>query len=627
MRNRKGNMTIKHKKIYFILLLFVFWTGIVMNTNAKSYRYYYEQLNETEKQIYDEILEQVTIQNREITIKWPEKIEFETVTRQDPELEEKKQQCSEEVKQRIQNVLDALIQDEPQFFWMDIGTTTEKWSFQGTGIIGNIVWTMKPVEVSIGTNYTSEQVQELNRRVEGIDIPGETRQQKLDVMHRYLCELIEYDETAPHAHEPYGALIEGRAVCEGYARSLKWLCDREEIPCVLVIGDAIDTNGNTVTDSSILSVSKVLVTDHYENEIINNDTELHNPNDTQNTTEIIYVNENDIPFVMLDTSASLTSPATREAVYIEFGYGPSNAQVKLFSSSIKLNGQNIATNNFIYPDDDIQAENQYFRQYIHGLTPTDAINGSDQQGSSNSPLHYSYKTYTLGNNVSDKGDLTFGTEINNIEGLYEIELQYRLLTDGQDYRRLAKFKFYLITENTYNQINESTTFNYTEKIDNTKRLLDGSTTTEDTPYSKQHYFKFTNIYTSVVTGGTFSSSQTSMYTSLNAPTVLMYPTLTYNPEKYKISYTKTLYNKQESYDLSFNTEYLANQTERGVLTITKTYGSTVTTERLYYTKNENGYYEVTLTFDEVGEYVFDKEPSFLLFFEMENSWQVGVTTC
>ena len=160
MRNRKANMTIKHKKIYFILLLFVFWTGIVMNTNAKSYRYYYEQLNETEKQIYDEILEQVTVQNREITIKWPEKIEFETVTRQDPELEEKKQQCSEEVKQRIQNVLDALIQDEPQFFWMDIGTTTEKLSFHGTVIIRNIVWTMKPAEVSIGTNYTSEQVQE-----------------------------------------------------------------------------------------------------------------------------------------------------------------------------------------------------------------------------------------------------------------------------------------------------------------------------------------------------------------------------------------------------------------------------------------------------------------------------------
>lgn len=227
------------------MMLCVFWLEAFMNGNAQSYRYYYEQLNETEKQIYNEILENVDIQNREITIEWPEKIEFETVTRQDPELEEKKQQSSEEVKQRIQNVLDALIQDEPQFFWMDIGTTTEKWSFQGSGIIGNIVWTMKPVEISIGTDYTPEQVQELNQRVEGIDIPGETRQQKLDVMHRYLCELIEYDETAAYAHEPYGALIEGKAVCEGYARSLKWLCDREEIPCVLVIGDAVDTNGNT----------------------------------------------------------------------------------------------------------------------------------------------------------------------------------------------------------------------------------------------------------------------------------------------------------------------------------------------------------------------------------------------
>lgn len=244
MRNKKGSITIKYRKIYFIMMLCVFWLEAFMNGNAQSYRYYYEQLNETEKQIYNEILENVDIQNREITIEWPEKIEFETVTRQDPELEEKKQQSSEEVKQRIQNVLDALIQDEPQFFWMDIGTTTEKWSFQGSGIIGNIVWTMKPVEISIGTDYTPEQVQELNQRVEGIDIPGETRQQKLDVMHRYLCELIEYDETAAYAHEPYGALIEGRAVCEGYARSLKWLCDREEIPCVLVIGDAIDTNGN-----------------------------------------------------------------------------------------------------------------------------------------------------------------------------------------------------------------------------------------------------------------------------------------------------------------------------------------------------------------------------------------------
>lgn len=237
-------MKLKKRKRYFISILCVFWLQGVAFVNAESDQYYYEQLNDTEKAIYNEIVQNVTIENREIEIEWPEKIQFETITRHDADLEVKKQQSSEEVKQRIQNVLDALMQDKSEFFWMDIGKTTEKWAFQGNGVIGKISWTMMPVEISIGTDYTPEQILEVEQRIQGIDIPGETRMQKLDVMHRYLCELIDYDASAPYAHEPYGALVDGRAVCEGYARSLKWLCEREEIPCVLVIGDAVDSNGN-----------------------------------------------------------------------------------------------------------------------------------------------------------------------------------------------------------------------------------------------------------------------------------------------------------------------------------------------------------------------------------------------
>lgn len=237
-------MELKKKSIYFISILCVLLLGTAISASAESDQYYYEQLNDTEKIIYNEIVEKVTIENREIEIEWPEKIQFETVTRQDPDLEEKKQNSSEEVKQRIQNVLDALMQDKPEFFWMDIGATTEKWAFQGSGIIGNISWTMMPIELSIGTEYTSEQVLELEQRIQGIDILGETRMQKLDSIHRHICELIDYDASAPHAHDPYGALVEGKAVCEGYARSLKWFCELEGIPCVLVIGDAVDSSGN-----------------------------------------------------------------------------------------------------------------------------------------------------------------------------------------------------------------------------------------------------------------------------------------------------------------------------------------------------------------------------------------------
>lgn len=41
------------------------------------------------------------------------------------------------------------------------------------------------------------------------------------------------DPTAFHA---YGALMEGQAVCQGYAYAFKMLCDQAQIPCWIVTG-------------------------------------------------------------------------------------------------------------------------------------------------------------------------------------------------------------------------------------------------------------------------------------------------------------------------------------------------------------------------------------------------------
>ena len=42
-------------------------------------------------------------------------------------------------------------------------------------------------------------------------------------IHDTLAKRIEYDLTAPNAHNAYGALVEGKAVCEGYAEALQVL--------------------------------------------------------------------------------------------------------------------------------------------------------------------------------------------------------------------------------------------------------------------------------------------------------------------------------------------------------------------------------------------------------------------
>ena len=69
----------------------------------------------------------------------------------------------------------------------------------------------------------------------------------IKMIHEYLVENIEYDTTVSQSniYNVYGALVNGRAVCEGYARSFKYLMDKLGIPCTLVIGTGTNSQGQT----------------------------------------------------------------------------------------------------------------------------------------------------------------------------------------------------------------------------------------------------------------------------------------------------------------------------------------------------------------------------------------------
>ena len=70
---------------------------------------------------------------------------------------------------------------------------------------------------------------------------------KINEVHYWLVNNIEYDSNL-EAEEPYsisGALTEGKAVCEGYARAFKYIMDGLRIPCILVSGTATNSEGQT----------------------------------------------------------------------------------------------------------------------------------------------------------------------------------------------------------------------------------------------------------------------------------------------------------------------------------------------------------------------------------------------
>ena len=69
----------------------------------------------------------------------------------------------------------------------------------------------------------------------------------IKMVHDYLVENIEYDTSISkeNIYNIYGAMVNGEAVCEGYARSFKYVMDSFGIPCTLVIGKGTNSEGKT----------------------------------------------------------------------------------------------------------------------------------------------------------------------------------------------------------------------------------------------------------------------------------------------------------------------------------------------------------------------------------------------
>lgn len=69
--------------------------------------------------------------------------------------------------------------------------------------------------------------------------------QNIKFVHDYLVENIEYDQTLSQSniYNIYGALINNKCVCEGYADAFKYFMDTMNILCVVVSGKATNSEG------------------------------------------------------------------------------------------------------------------------------------------------------------------------------------------------------------------------------------------------------------------------------------------------------------------------------------------------------------------------------------------------
>ena len=154
----------------------------------------------------------------------------------------------------FQLAINALTFDNPELFYIDVTKvyllteiTTRAFS--------------KTYKVSIGGNGTNylfsdfkeeksvqkaiEDVEEVKKKIVS-ECEGKDTVEKLKIVHNYIVDNTEYDMNAGNnIYNTYGALINGKCVCEGYARAFKYILDDLDIPCIIACGIGRNSVGTT----------------------------------------------------------------------------------------------------------------------------------------------------------------------------------------------------------------------------------------------------------------------------------------------------------------------------------------------------------------------------------------------
>lgn len=147
--------------------------------------------------------------------------------------------AKDEVKNAVIGAITALIDDYPEYFWLN-GFTYK----YGYTVYGSDNYTIPRIELSLtfdtnsyaDCNAVKSCYNQLIKAVNSFKVTGNTRYGKIKSIHDGICEMTVYTMNVPMAHQPTGVFLKGQAVCEGYAEAFKLICDRENIPCIIVVG-------------------------------------------------------------------------------------------------------------------------------------------------------------------------------------------------------------------------------------------------------------------------------------------------------------------------------------------------------------------------------------------------------
>lgn len=144
-------------------------------------------------------------------------------------------------------IMYAVALDHPEMFWYHgysyrykyVKDTREviyvEYTMNGPVVSGTSDPVYSPSEYS---TINDEMWVEFHRVAEELNLANRTRYSFAKTLHDYLCNSVSYVDDERSCFDPYGALVNKQAVCQGYAETFKMFCDYYDIPCVNLTGTA-----------------------------------------------------------------------------------------------------------------------------------------------------------------------------------------------------------------------------------------------------------------------------------------------------------------------------------------------------------------------------------------------------
>ena len=148
-------------------------------------------------------------------------------------------------KEEAQELYNAVFYDNPQFFYISSMYTLEGYAKNDEPHYDqiNLIYTMDRKQRQSASAALEEAV---DNALKGAPLSDDQFPLELH-LHDRLAAICSYDTAgsaagyalSPQAYTAYGALVNGRAVCEGYSRAMQLLLKRGGIDCSLVTGRSV----------------------------------------------------------------------------------------------------------------------------------------------------------------------------------------------------------------------------------------------------------------------------------------------------------------------------------------------------------------------------------------------------